>query len=58
VRAGLACSPCYLRLLSRCPHNHDCMNNVAAAAVIERAEKALGNGAKGGTAAAPARRRQ
>jgi len=34
------------------------MNNVAAAAVIERAEKALGNGAKGGTAAAPARRRQ
>ena len=55
VRAGLACSPCYLRLLSRCPHNHDCMNNVAAAAVIERAEKALGNGAKGGTAAAPAR---
>ena len=41
VRAGLACSPCYLRLLSRCPHNHDCMNNVSAAAVIERAEKII-----------------
>ena len=58
LRAGSACSPCYLRLLSRCPHNHDCMNNVAATAVIERAEKILGDSAKAGTAAAPARRRQ
>ena len=58
LRAGLACSPCYLRLLSRCPHNHDCMNNVAAAAVIERAENILGDSAKAGTAAAPPRRRQ
>jgi heptosyltransferase-1 len=41
LRAGLPCSPCYLRELRRCPHNHDCMKNVAAAAVIERAESVL-----------------
>jgi heptosyltransferase-1 len=41
LRADLPCSPCYLRLLSRCPHNHDCMKNVAAATVIERAEKII-----------------
>jgi lipopolysaccharide heptosyltransferase I len=41
VRAELECSPCYLRLLSRCPNNHDCMNNVPAAAVIERIESTL-----------------
>jgi len=58
VRAGLACSPCYLRLLSRCAHNHDCMNNVSAAAVIERGQKILGDSAKAGTAPAPIRRRQ
>jgi heptosyltransferase I len=41
LRADLPCSPCYLRLLSRCAHNHDCMKNVAASAVIERAEKII-----------------
>ena len=41
LRADLPCSPCYLRLLSRCTHNHDCMKNVSAAAVIERAESVL-----------------
>jgi heptosyltransferase I len=41
LRADLPCSPCYLRLLSRCTHNHDCMKNVAAATVIERAEKII-----------------
>jgi lipopolysaccharide heptosyltransferase I len=41
LRAELPCSPCYLRLLSRCPNNHDCMNNVPAAAVIERIESTL-----------------
>ena len=41
VRAELPCSPCYLRLLSRCAHNHDCMKDVSASAVIERAEKIL-----------------
>jgi heptosyltransferase-1 len=46
VRAGLPCSPCYLRLLSRCPHNHDCMTKVSAAAVIDRAENILSEHAK------------
>ena len=41
LRADLPCSPCYLRTLSRCTHNHDCMKNVSAAAVIERAEKII-----------------
>jgi heptosyltransferase-2 len=41
LRVDLPCSPCYLRLLSRCTHNHDCMKNVAAATVIERAEKII-----------------
>jgi hypothetical protein len=45
LRAGLACSPCYLRELRRCRHNHDCVKNVAAAAVIDRAESILGGGA-------------
>ena len=49
LRADLPCSPCYLRLLARCRHGHDCMKNVAAAAAIERAEKII--------AAAPASRR-
>jgi len=41
LRADLPCSPCYLRQLSRCTHNHDCMKNVAATTVIERAEKII-----------------
>jgi ADP-heptose:LPS heptosyltransferase len=41
LRAELECSPCYLRQLSRCPNNHDCMKNVSAAAVIERTESVL-----------------
>lgn len=41
LRADLACSPCYLRALARCPHGHACMNDVGAAAVIERADALL-----------------
>ncbi len=41
LRADLSCSPCYLRLLERCTHNHDCMKQVGAGAVIERAEKII-----------------
>ena len=41
LAAGLACSPCYLRLLSRCPHDHACMKAVSAAAVIALMEKNL-----------------
>jgi len=41
VRAGVPCSPCYLRKLRCCPHAHACMQEVPAAAVIERVEQAL-----------------
>ena len=41
LRAELPCSPCYLRELRRCMYGHDCMKNVSAAAVIERAESVL-----------------
>jgi lipopolysaccharide heptosyltransferase II len=41
VRASLPCAPCYLRVLNRCPHNHACMREVSAQAVIERAEMML-----------------
>jgi heptosyltransferase-1 len=47
VRASLPCAPCYLRVLSRCPHDHACMREVSARAVIERAEAVLaGEGAE------------
>jgi heptosyltransferase I len=45
LRAGVPCSPCFLRQLSRCPNGHICMENVSAHAVIERIERVLGNGA-------------
>ena len=41
VRTRLACAPCYLRVLSRCPHDHACMREVSAPAVIQRAEMLL-----------------
>jgi lipopolysaccharide heptosyltransferase I len=36
VRADVACSPCYLKKLSQCPHEHACMNQVTAEMVIDR----------------------
>jgi heptosyltransferase-1 len=42
VRAlGLACAPCYLRVLSKCAHEHACMNRVTGADVIERIERLI-----------------
>ena len=38
LRTELPCSPCYLRELSRCTHDHACMQQVSASAVIERVE--------------------
>jgi heptosyltransferase I len=38
LRAGVPCSPCYLRRLSECPNDHACMREVAAKTVIERVE--------------------
>ena len=34
VRAGVPCSPCYLRRLRECPNRHVCMTTVNASAVI------------------------
>jgi ADP-heptose:LPS heptosyltransferase len=41
LRAHLPCAPCYLRVLSRCAYGHACMQQVSAAAVIERIEGTL-----------------
>jgi heptosyltransferase-1 len=41
LQAGVPCSPCLLRQLSRCRFGHVCMENVSARAVIERMEDAI-----------------
>jgi heptosyltransferase I len=41
LQADLDCSPCYLRRLKHCRHDHACMRSVSPTAVIERAENAL-----------------
>jgi len=41
VRAGLDCSPCYLRRLRDCPHGHGCMHQVTPEMVIRRIERIL-----------------
>lgn len=41
VRADVPCSPCYLRKMARCAHQHVCMHEVTAAMVIERIERML-----------------
>jgi lipopolysaccharide heptosyltransferase I len=44
VRAGVPCSPCYLRKLSTCPHDHACMRQVTAAMVLDRLRALLPDG--------------
>jgi heptosyltransferase I len=41
LHADLDCSPCCLRMLKHCHHDHACMHKVSASAVIERAERIL-----------------
>jgi heptosyltransferase-1 len=41
LQADLHCSPCYLRKLKHCRHDHACMRSVSPLAVIERAESIL-----------------
>jgi heptosyltransferase-1 len=41
LQADLECSPCYLRRLKHCHHDHACMRSVSPLAVIERAESIL-----------------
>jgi lipopolysaccharide heptosyltransferase I len=45
VAAGVACAPCYLRDLRRCPNGHACMRDLPPEAVIARLEAALGDAA-------------
>jgi lipopolysaccharide heptosyltransferase I len=55
LQAELACSPCYLRQLSRCAHDHACMKAISPGAVIARMEHMLSKQASGaGPVAAPA----
>ena len=41
VRAGVACSPCNLRDLARCPHDHACMRDIKPERVIAAIEAQL-----------------
>ena len=41
LHVDLECSPCYLRRLKHCRHDHACMLGVSAPAVIDRAERIL-----------------
>jgi lipopolysaccharide heptosyltransferase I len=41
VRAGVPCSPCYLRKLRSCPNGHGCMKEVTPEMVMERVEYIL-----------------
>lgn len=45
VRAELPCSPCYLRNLRNCGHDHACMKAVTPAMVVERVERTLAGAA-------------
>jgi heptosyltransferase I len=42
AQAAVACSPCYYRRLSQCPHDHACMRQVSAAMVVERLTRLAG----------------
>jgi ADP-heptose:LPS heptosyltransferase len=52
VRADLPCSPCYLRRLEQCPHDHGCMKSVSVDAVMERLEAVTARETPSATAAA------
>jgi ADP-heptose:LPS heptosyltransferase len=41
VRAGVPCSPCNFRRLSQCPHDHACMRQVSAEAVMAVVDRLL-----------------
>ncbi|MGB9391037.1 MAG: glycosyltransferase family 9 protein, partial [Xanthobacteraceae bacterium] len=41
LHADLECSPCYLRKLKHCHHDHACMRSVSAQAAIEQTERIL-----------------
>jgi lipopolysaccharide heptosyltransferase I len=41
VRAGAPCSPCNIRDLARCPHNHACMRDITSERIIAAIEAQL-----------------
>jgi lipopolysaccharide heptosyltransferase II len=41
VRAGLFCSPCYLRRIKDCPYSHACMRQVTPDIVIQKIQQTL-----------------
>ena len=41
VRLELDCAPCYLRRLSRCPHDHRCMKELDVGTVVAAVERSL-----------------
>jgi lipopolysaccharide heptosyltransferase II len=41
LSAGLACSPCFLKNLARCPHDHACMKGISSERVIGAIEAQL-----------------
>jgi lipopolysaccharide heptosyltransferase I len=41
VRADVGCSPCNLRRLRQCPHDHRCIREVSGSMVIDRIERVL-----------------
>lgn len=47
LQASLPCSPCYLRRIKRCPHDHACMREIAAGPVIVRIKEVLAQASVG-----------
>jgi lipopolysaccharide heptosyltransferase II len=41
VRTGIACSPCYIRTLRRCPNAHRCLAELPPAPVVAAIDRAL-----------------
>ncbi len=42
ARLDLPCSPCYLKDVADCPHEHRCMRELLPATVVERVRRVLG----------------
>lgn len=44
LRLDLACSPCYYKKLSQCPHDHACMRDLLTEQVVSASQRAMKNG--------------
>ncbi len=47
VRVAVPCSPCYIRTVRRCPHQHRCIRALTPAMMIDRIDRALAQPAGG-----------